>query len=135
MNHFVAIDHIGIAVTDIDEAVAFYGVTFGVHEWERIELPERAMRVAVARNGESAIELIAPTSADAAFAKYLAEKGPGMHHIAYRVTDIIASLADLKAQGLRLIDEAPRPGLHGTLVAFIHPKATMGTLIELVQHV
>jgi methylmalonyl-CoA/ethylmalonyl-CoA epimerase len=135
MNHFVAIDHIGIAVTDIDEAVAFYATTFGVAEWEHIELPERAMRVAVARYGESAIELIAPTSADAAFAKYLVEKGPGMHHIAYRVTDISASLADLKAQGLRLIDDVPRPGLHGTLVAFIHPKATMGTLIELVQHV
>jgi methylmalonyl-CoA/ethylmalonyl-CoA epimerase len=135
MNHFVAIDHIGIAVTDIDEAVAFYATTFGVAEWEHIELPERAMRVAVARYGESAIELIAPTSSDAAFAKYLVEKGPGMHHIAYRVTDISASLADLKAQGLRLIDDVPRPGLHGTLVAFIHPKATMGTLIELVQHV
>ena len=134
MNHFIAIDHIGIAVTDIDEAVAFYTNTFGVTDWEHIELPERAMRVAVAHYGDSAIELIAPTSVDAAFAKYLTEKGPGMHHIAYRVADIEASLADLKAQGLRLIDDVARPGLHGTLVAFVHPKATMGTLIELVQH-
>jgi methylmalonyl-CoA/ethylmalonyl-CoA epimerase len=135
MHHFTAIDHIGIAVTDIDEAVAFYTHMFGVSEWEHIALPERAMRVAVARYGDSAVELIAPTSADAAFAKYLADKGPGMHHIAYRVDDIDASLAALKAQGLRLIDEVARPGLHGTRVAFVHPKATMGTLIELVQHV
>ena len=91
--------------------------------------------VAVAVVGGSKIELIAPTSAEAAFAKYLAEKGPGMHHIAYAVDDINAALAELAAQGLRLIDTTPRPGLHGTLVAFIHPKATMGTLIELVQHV
>ena len=81
------------------------------------------------------VELIAPTAPEAAFAKYLAEKGPGMHHIAYRVADITAALATLKAQGLRLVDEVPRPGLHGTLVAFVHPKATLGTLIELVQHV
>ncbi len=134
MNHFQAIDHIGIAVNDIDEAVAFYAATFGVDHWERIELPDRAMRVAIAQYGESAVELIAPTSPEAAFAKYLADKGPGMHHIAYRVADIVATLADLKTQGLRLIDEVPRPGLHGTLVAFVHPKATLGTLIELVQH-
>lgn len=135
MQLFTAIDHIGIAVTDIDEAVSFYGATFGVTDWERIEMPERAMRVAVARYGDSAVELIAPTSPDAAFAKYLADKGPGMHHIAYRVDDIHSALVQLKAQGLRLVDESPRPGLHGTLVAFVHPKATMGTLIELVQHV
>ncbi|MFM2033119.1 MAG: hypothetical protein RLZZ297_1884 [Chloroflexota bacterium] len=134
MQLFSAIDHIGIAVVDIDDAVAFYRETFGVTEWELIELPERAMRVAVAHYGDSAVELIAPTAPEAAFAKYLAEKGPGMHHIAYRVDDIVAALATLKAQGLRLIDEQPRPGLHGTSVAFIHPKATMGTLIELVQH-
>jgi methylmalonyl-CoA/ethylmalonyl-CoA epimerase len=92
------------------------------------------MRVAVTHIGASMVELIAPTSNDAAFAKYLTEKGPGMHHIAYRVDDIVACLAQLKAQGLRLVDETPRLGLHNTLVAFIHPKATMGTLIELVQH-
>lgn len=135
MQLFTAIDHIGIAVTDIDAAVAFYSTVFGVTEWERIDMPERAMRVAVARYGDSAVELIAPTSPEAAFAKYLAEKGPGMHHIAYRVDDITRALATLSAQGIRLVDEQPRPGLHGTLVAFVHPKATMGTLIELVQHV
>jgi methylmalonyl-CoA/ethylmalonyl-CoA epimerase len=132
---FHTIDHIGLAVTDIDSAVAFYNTHFGMHDWEIIELADRHMRVAVAVVGGSKIELIAPTSAEAAFAKYLAEKGPGMHHIAYAVDDINAALAELAAQGLRLIDTTPRPGLHGTLVAFIHPKATMGTLIELVQHV
>ena len=132
---FETIDHIGLAVTDIAEAVALYQSQFGVHEWEIIELPERHMRVAITIIGTSMVELIAPTAPEAAFAKYLAEKGPGMHHIAYRVADITAALATLKAQGLRLVDEFPRPGLHGTLVAFVHPKATMGTLIELVQHV
>ncbi len=132
---FETIDHIGLAVTDIAEAVTFYQSQFGVQEWEIIELPERHMRVAITTIGTSMVELIAPTAPEAAFAKYLAEKGPGMHHIAYRVADITAALATLKAQGLRLVDEVPRPGLHGTLVAFVHPKATMGTLIELVQHV
>ena len=132
---FETIDHLGLAVTDIAEAVALYQTQFGVQEWEIIELPERHMRVAITTIGTSMVELIAPTAPEAAFAKYLAEKGPGMHHIAYRVADITAALATLKAQGLRLVDEVPRPGLHGTLVAFVHPKATMGTLIELVQHV
>jgi methylmalonyl-CoA/ethylmalonyl-CoA epimerase len=132
---FETIDHIGLAVTDIAEAVTLYQTQFGVQGWEIIELPERHMRVAITTIGTSMVELIAPTAPEAAFAKYLAEKGPGMHHIAYRVADITAALATLKAQGLRLVDEVPRPGLHGTLVAFVHPKATMGTLIELVQHV
>jgi methylmalonyl-CoA/ethylmalonyl-CoA epimerase len=132
---FETIDHIGLAVTDIAEAVTLYQTQFGVQEWEIIELPERHMRVAITTIGTSMVELIAPTAPEAAFAKYLTEKGPGMHHIAYRVADITAALATLKAQGLRLVDEVPRPGLHGTLVAFVHPKATMGTLIELVQHV
>jgi methylmalonyl-CoA/ethylmalonyl-CoA epimerase len=132
---FETIDHIGLAVTDIAEAITLYQSQFGVQEWEIIELPERHMRVAITTIGTSMVELIAPTAPEAAFAKYLAEKGPGMHHIAYRVADITATLATLKAQGLRLVDEVPRPGLHGTLVAFVHPKATLGTLIELVQHV
>ena len=131
---FTHIDHIGLAVNDIESAVAFYQQQLGVLAWEIIELPERHMRVAVAHIGTSMVELIAPTSPEAAFAKYLAEKGPGMHHIAYRVDDIHAALTQLKDQGVRLIDDVPRPGLHDTLVAFIHPKASLGTLIELVQH-
>jgi methylmalonyl-CoA/ethylmalonyl-CoA epimerase len=130
---FQRIHHLGLAVRDLDAAVAFYRQTFGVERWEFVEMPERHMRVAAARLNGGMIELIAPTSDAAAFAKYLAEKGPGMHHVAYEVPDIQAALAELKAQGVQLIDEAPRPGLHGTLVAFVHPKATLGALIELVQ--
>lgn len=132
---FTHVDHLGFAVNSIEEAIAFYRDSFGVAEWEILEMPERHMRVAVARVGGTFLELIAPTSADAAFAKYLAERGAGMHHVAYRVDDIMAALDSLRASGVRLIDEQPRPGLHNTLVAFVHPKAAMGVLIELVQHV
>jgi methylmalonyl-CoA/ethylmalonyl-CoA epimerase len=131
---FTQVDHLGFAVESIEDAVAFYQSAFGVAEWELIEMPDRHMRVAVARVGGTLIELIAPTSDAASFAKYLRERGPGMHHVAYRVDDIGAALDHLRSQGLRLIDEEPRPGLHGTLVAFAHPKSAMGVLIELVQH-
>ncbi len=131
---FTHVDHIGFAVRNIDDAVAFYSRAFGMDEWERIAMPERHMAVAVARVGGTLLELIAPTSGEAAFAKYLNERGPGMHHIAYRVDDIAAALAEVKARGVVLIDEQPRPGLHNTLVAFLHPKSTQGVLIELVQH-
>lgn len=131
---FTDVDHIGFAVRDIDEAVAFYSRTFDVTEWERMAMPERHMAVAITRLGDMLLELIAPTSEDAAFAKFIRERGPGMHHVAYRVDDIAAALAEAKARGVQLIDEAPRPGLHNTLVAFLHPKSTLGVLIELVQH-
>jgi methylmalonyl-CoA/ethylmalonyl-CoA epimerase len=131
---FTAVDHIGFMVRDIDEAVAFYSRMFDVAEWERIEMPERYMRVAAARVGGTLLELIAPASEQASFAKFLQERGPGVHHVAYRVDDIATALADVKARGVQLIDEAPRPGLHNTLTAFLHPKSTMGVLVELVQH-
>jgi methylmalonyl-CoA/ethylmalonyl-CoA epimerase len=131
---FSCVDHLGFAVRDIDEAIAFYSRTLGVSEWERIALPERHMDVAVARVGETLLELIAPTSEEAAFAKFLRERGPGMHHVAYRVEDIAAALGELRGRGVQLIDEQPRSGLHNTLVAFLHPKSTLGVLIELVQH-
>lgn len=132
---FTHVDHIGFAVRDLDEAVAFYAQAFGVGDWERIAMPERHMAVAAARVGGMLLELIAPTSEDAAFAKYLRERGPGMHHVAYRVDDIVAALAEVQARGVQLIDAAPRPGLHNTLVAFLHPKSCQGVLVELVQHV
>jgi methylmalonyl-CoA/ethylmalonyl-CoA epimerase len=132
---FTEIDHIGIAVEDVEQAVAFYEQAFGVGEWERIEMPERHMRVAARRIGHSMIEFIAPTSEEASFARHLRDKGPGIHHIAYRVEDIEASLEELKARGVRLIDNEPRPGLHNTRVAFLHPKnGKQGVLVELVQH-
>ena len=131
---FTDVDHIGLVVRDLDAAIALYRDAFGVTEWERFALPERHMTVAVAHIGTTMIELIAPTSDEAAFAKFLAERGPGTHHVAYRVNDITAALSAARARGIQLIDEQPRPGLHNTLVAFLHPKSTMGVLIELVQH-
>jgi methylmalonyl-CoA/ethylmalonyl-CoA epimerase len=132
---FTHVDHIGFGVQDIEAAIIFYRDSFGVSEWERIEMPERHMRVAVANIGGTLIELIAPTSDEAAFAKYLAERGPGRHHIAYRVDDIAVALDQLRAAGVRLIDEQAHPGIHGTLAAFVHPKGALGVLVELVQHI
>ena len=132
---FTQIDHIGFAVHNLDDAVAFYSQAFGLREWERINLPDRHMAVAVARLGDTLLELIAPTSEEAAFAKFLREKGPGIHHIAYRVDDILAALAELQSRGVPLVDREPRPGIHHTLVAFVHPKAGgQGVLTELVQY-
>ena len=128
------IDHIGIAVRDIEESIAFYSSMFGLTDWERIAMPERHMQVATGHVGHTMLELIAPTSEEASFAKYLRERGPGMHHIAYRVDDIVAALADLKARGAQLIDETPRVGAHNHLTAFLHPKSMQGVLVELVQY-
>ena len=127
------IDHIGIAVHDLDAAIDFYRTTFGITEWERISLPERHMAVAVCRIGDSMLELITPTSDEAAFARYLREKGEGIHHIAYEVDDVERSLRTLEGRGVRLVDAHGRPGVHGSCVAFLHPKATMGVLTELVE--
>ncbi|MEI8306855.1 MAG: methylmalonyl-CoA epimerase [Chloroflexales bacterium] len=132
---FTHVDHIGFVVADVDAAVAHYRAAFGMEDWERISLPERHADIAVARLGDTLLELIAPTSEDASFARFLREKGAGIHHIAYRVDDIAAAMADLRARGVPLIDKEARPGIHNTLVAFVHPKAgAQGVLIELVQH-
>jgi methylmalonyl-CoA/ethylmalonyl-CoA epimerase len=131
---FTTVDHIGFVVRDIEEAIALYERQFDVSAWERIAMPERHMAVAAARVGGVLLELIAPTSEEAAFDKFLRERGPGMHHIAYRVDDIAAALAEVKARGAQLIDETPRPGLHNTLTVFVHPKSALGVLVELVQH-
>lgn len=127
------IDHIGIAVADLERAIAFYRDTYGIVAWERIELPERHMSVAVCHIGDSMLELIAPTSAEAAFARFLHEKGEGVHHIAYEVDDVETALRTVEGRGIRLVDAHGRPGIHDTCVAFLHPKATMGVLTEFVQ--
>jgi methylmalonyl-CoA/ethylmalonyl-CoA epimerase len=132
---FTQVDHIGFAVHNLEAAITFYSQAFGLREWERISLPDRHMAVAVTRLGETLLELIAPTSEEAAFAKFLREKGSGIHHIAYRVDDIVAALAELQSRGIPMVDREPRPGIHQTLVAFVHPKAGgQGVLTELVQH-
>jgi methylmalonyl-CoA/ethylmalonyl-CoA epimerase len=127
------LDHIGIAVADLERAIAFYQDTYGIAEWERIELPERHMAVAVCHVGDTMLELITPTSGEAAFARFLHEKGEGVHHLAFEVDDIETVLRTVEGRGIRLVDAHGRPGIHDTCVAFLHPKATMGVLTELVQ--
>jgi methylmalonyl-CoA/ethylmalonyl-CoA epimerase len=127
------IDHLGIAVHDLDAAIAWYGAVYGVHAWERIPLPERHMEVAVAMVGDAKLELIMPTSDQAAFATFLRERGEGVHHVAYEVDDLEHALRAVEAAGVRLVDAHGRPGIHDTFVGFLHPRSTMGVLTELVQ--
>lgn len=129
------IDHIGIATNGIEEAAAAYRDALGIQVTETEEVSGQRVRVAMLPIGESRIELLEATSADSPISKFLAKRGPGIHHIALRVDDIRARLADLKSKGARLIDEEPRTGAGGCLVAFIHPSSTGGVLIELVEHV
>jgi len=127
------LDHIGIAVANLDEALTFYRDALGLE----VEAPEtvdsQRVRVSFIPAGQTALELLEATDAASPIAKYLAKKGPGLHHITLRVDDLAAVLAQLKARGVRLIDETPRPGAHGALVAFIHPAAAHGVLVELTQ--
>ena len=129
------IDHIGIATNGIEEAAAAYRDALGIQVTETEEVSGQQVLVAMLPIGESRIELLEATSADSPISKFLAKRGPGIHHIALRVEDIRARLADLKSKGARLIDEEPRTGAGGCLVAFIHPSSTGGVLIELVENV
>ena len=128
------IDHIGIATNGIDDAARFYLELLGLQIEHVEEVPSQKVRVAMLPLGESRVELLEPTSDDSPISKFLAKRGPGIHHIAVRVPDIRASLAELKEKGARLIDEQPRTGAGGCLVAFIHPSSTGGVLLELVEH-
>jgi methylmalonyl-CoA epimerase len=127
------VDHIGIAVRDVEQALAFYRDGLGLD----VELPEEVasqrVRAHFVRAGAADLELLEPTAGDSAIARYLEKRGPGLHHITLRVEDIHAALSQLAARGVRLIDEAPRPGAEGALVAFIHPSAAHGVLVELKQ--
>jgi methylmalonyl-CoA/ethylmalonyl-CoA epimerase len=127
------IDHIGIATRGIQEAMTFYRDALGLDVAETEEVAEQKVRVAMLPIGDSRIELLEATSADSPIARFLEKRGPGIHHIAVRVDDIRAALADLKQKGARLIDEEPRTGAGGCLVAFVHPSSTDGVLLELVQ--
>lgn len=127
------IDHIAIAVEDLDAAVDDYRDTFGATVDHRETVESDGVEEVLLKVAESYVQLLSPTSDDSPVAKYLAKKGPGLHHIAYRVADCAAALDAVKAQGHRVIDETPRPGSRGTTVAFIHPKALHGVLIELVE--
>lgn len=128
------IEHIGIATPKIDEALKFWRDALGLHVVDVEEVAEQGVRVAMLPVGEPRVELLEPTSEDSPIAKFLAKRGPGIHHIAVRVDDIRATLRRLQEQGARLIDESPRVGAGGCLVAFVHPSAAGGVLLELVEH-
>lgn len=127
------INHIGVAVKSIDAATPFYRDVLGM-DFEGTEVvAEQKVKVAFFSVGESRIELLEPTAEDSPVAKFLEKNGEGTHHIAYEVDDLAATLDRLKAAGVRLIDEIPRCGAHGTRIAFLHPKASGGVLTELCQ--
>ena len=129
------IDHIGIATNDIEQMASIYRDALGLKVVETEEVASQKVRVAMLPVGESRIELLEATAADSPISKFLAKRGPGIHHVAFKVDDIRAALVDLKSKGARLIDEEPRTGAGGCLVAFIHPSSTGGVLIELVERV
>lgn len=127
------INHIGIAVKSLENSIPFYRDQLGMTFEGTEEVAEQKVRVAFLQIGESRIELLEPTSEDSPIAKFLEKKGEGVHHMAYEVDDVVATLADLKEKGIRLIDETPRRGAHNSLIAFLHPKATGGVLTEICQ--
>ncbi|HEX6261231.1 MAG TPA: methylmalonyl-CoA epimerase [Actinomycetota bacterium] len=127
------IDHVGIAVQDLDEAVERYRAAFGVEPTHRETVEDQGVDEVMFKVGTSYIQLLGSRGPDTPVGRYLATRGEGIHHIAYRVNDVEEVLAHLMEQGHRLVDERGRPGSRGTMVAFVHPKALHGTLIELVQ--
>ncbi len=127
------IDHVAIAVNDLDAAITFYRNTFGVEVEHREFIASDRVEEAMLKVGTSYIQLLFPTAPDSPIAKFLEKRGEGIHHVGYRVTDCKAALERAKAEGVAVLDEEPRHGSRGTTVAFIHPKGALGTLIELVQ--
>ena len=126
------IDHVGVAVKDCAKAASAYSLLgLKVHQTE--EIPERALKVAMLPVGGSEIELLEPTSADGTVAKFLEKRGQGIHHLALTVENLDEAVKELLDAGVRMIDQTPRPGAGGTRVAFVHPEATHGVLIELVE--
>jgi methylmalonyl-CoA/ethylmalonyl-CoA epimerase len=127
------VDHVAIAVHDLEAAIAWYEEAFGATVEHRETVESDGVEEALLAVADSYVQLLTPTSDDSPVAKYLEKKGEGIHHLGYRVDDCAAALEAVKATGARVIDEAPRPGSRGTTVAFVHPKTAFGTLIELVE--
>jgi methylmalonyl-CoA/ethylmalonyl-CoA epimerase len=127
------INHIGIAVKSLEEALPFYRDQLSLPFAGIEEVAEQKVRVAMLQIGESKIELLEPTSEDSPVARFIEKNGPGIHHLAYEVEDIEAAIARMTAGGTRMIDERPRNGAHGTRIAFVHPKSSNGVLTELCQ--
>jgi methylmalonyl-CoA/ethylmalonyl-CoA epimerase len=128
-----AIDHVGVAVEDLDASLALYRDTLGLSVVHRETVTEQGVEAALLDLGESHLELLAPLGPDTAVGRFLARRGPGIHHIAYRVSSIDETLSALAASGLRMIDERPRSGIRGSRVAFVHPSSTDGVLTEIVE--
>ena len=128
------IHHVAVAVRDLDEAIETYGRLFGAELELRDTVSEQGVEAASLRVGDGRIELLAATEADTPVGRFLARRGPGMHHVAYEVDDLQAELVELDERGVELIDHQPRPGLYGLQVAFVHPDSADGVLAELVSN-
>jgi methylmalonyl-CoA epimerase len=130
---FDRIDHIGIAVADLESAIALHTQTYGMPLVHRETIAEQGVEAVLLDVGESHVELLMPLSEDTPVGKFLAARGPGIHHVAYGVADVRLALETARQAGMRLIDETPRTGIRGTQVAFLHPKTAGGVLTELVE--
>jgi methylmalonyl-CoA/ethylmalonyl-CoA epimerase len=128
-----AIDHVGVAVQDIDSALALYRDSLGMELVHRETVDEQGVDAALLGVGDAHVELLAPLGPETAVGKFLARRGPGLHHVAYRVESVEKTLAACTAAGMQLIDQRPRTGIRGSRVAFIHPASTGGVLTEIVQ--
>jgi methylmalonyl-CoA/ethylmalonyl-CoA epimerase len=130
---FSRIDHIGVAVQEIEPALALYRDELELEVAHREVVSEQGVEAVLLDVGENHVELLAPLGPDTPVGKFLAKQGPGLHHVAYQVSDIDATLDALRRAGLQMIDEQPRTGIRGSRVAFMHPRASMGVLTEIVQ--
>ena len=130
---FAQIDHVGVAVEDLDAAIALHEQTYGLALAHREVVEEQGVEAVLLDVGESHVELLRPLQPDTAVGRFLASRGPGLHHVAYRVDDIEAALDALRDRGVQLIDETPRAGIRDSRVAFVHPRSTGGVLTEIVQ--
>ncbi len=130
---FARVDHIGVAVDDLEAAIALYRDTLAMELVHREVVEEQGVEAVLLDVGENHVELLAPLGPDTPVGRFLAGKGPGLHHVAYQVGDVAAALARLREQGVRLIDEQPRAGIRNSRVAFVHPRATGGVLTEIVE--
>jgi methylmalonyl-CoA epimerase len=130
---FGRIDHIGVAVADLDAALALHERTYAMPAVHREIVAEQGVEAVLLDVGENHVELLRPLADDTPVGRFLAKRGPGLHHVAYQVSDIEATLAQLRDRGVRLLDETPRVGIRGSRVAFLHPSASAGVLTEIVQ--
>ena len=130
---FGAIDHVGVAVSDLEAAISLYEETFGMELVHREVVEEQGVEAVLLDVGDSHVELLRPTGAETPVGKFMSARGEGLHHVAYRVADIDAALEQLQERGIRLIDKTARTGIRSSRVAFLHPRATGGVLTEIVE--